>query len=226
MAKAVQVFRQNMLEGDRLVAEQKREQQAKEARAVAVEKLVSAFEVQAGAMTSVLASASTELEATARSMTGSATQTNQQAGEVALAARIASTGVQTVAAAAEELTASVGEISRQISQSTRMTSQAVDDARKTDATVKTLAEASNRIGKVVDLINAIAGQTNLLALNAALETAQAAETVTRSIATVSAVANDTGAAATQVLGSAGDLSRQAERLSGEVVVFLRGVRTA
>jgi hypothetical protein len=43
---------------------------------------------------------------------------------------------------------------------------------------------------------------------------------------VSAAANETGAAADQVLSAASNLSKQAERLSGEVTTFLAGVRAA
>ena len=313
MASAVQVFRDNMVEGDRLAAERKAEMQAREERAARVEALLGSFEAQIGQMTSVVAAASTELEMTARSMTHLAEQTNRQAGDVASAAETASMGVHTVAAAAEELSASVGEISRQIGQSAQMTRNAVESARVTDATVKALAEGSEKIGKVVELIADIAGRTNLLALNATIEaaragdagrgfavvasevknlatqtskateeiasqigqiqsatrsavdsiggisriieelggiataiaaaveeqgtataeiarnaheTSQATAMVTRNIAGVSAAANDTGTAASQVLGSAADLSTQADNLSGEIVVFMRGVRAA
>ena len=313
MADAVQVFKDNMIEGERLASAQEAERQAKEQRTVRVEALLGTFEAKVGEMTNVLAAASTELEATARSMTGSAEQTNRQAGDVAAAAELASAGVQTVAAAAEELSSSVGEISRQISHSAQMTREAVEGARMTDARVKVLAESAEKIGKVVELIADIAGQTNLLALNATIEaaragdagrgfavvasevknlaaqtarateeigtqvgqiqsatreavtsiggisriieelggiataiaaaaeqqgaataeiarnaqeTAHATDTVTRSIGGVSSVAGETGAAASQVLGSASDLSKQAEGLSGEVVVFMRGVRAA
>ena len=43
---------------------------------------------------------------------------------------------------------------------------------------------------------------------------------------VSQAASETGAAAGQVLTAAGDLSKQAEQLSGEVQTFVAGVRAA
>jgi methyl-accepting chemotaxis protein len=51
----------------------------------------------------------------------------------------------------------------------------VGDARRTDRTVRTLAESAAKIGAVLDLITAIARQTNLLALNATIEAARAGE---------------------------------------------------
>jgi len=50
--------------------------------------------------------------------------------------------------------------------------------------------------------------------------------VTANISGVSQAANQTGTAAQQVLGAAGDLSRQAERLNGEVTRFVAGVKAA
>ena len=49
---------------------------------------------------------------------------------------------------------------------------------------------------------------------------------TVNITRVSEAANDAGAAARQVLGAAADLSRQAERLTGEVQGFVREVQAA
>ena len=49
------------------------------------------------------------------------------------------------------------------------------EAAKTGETVETLAQAAERIGGIVQLINDIASQTNLLALNATIEAARAGE---------------------------------------------------
>jgi methyl-accepting chemotaxis protein len=58
------------------------------------------------------------------------------------------------------------------------------------------------------------------------QTAQSAQSVTATISGVSQAANDTGAAAEQVLGAAGGLSSQAEQLTAEVQRFVTGVRAA
>uniref|UniRef100_UPI0005B28002 methyl-accepting chemotaxis protein n=1 Tax=Methylobacterium sp. B34 TaxID=95563 RepID=UPI0005B28002 len=87
----------------------------------------------------------------------------------------ASGNVQTVAAAAEELTHSIEEINQRIAVSSRMANDAVEEVGKTNGTVAGLAEAAQKIGEVVTLIQSIAGQTNLLALNATIEAARAGE---------------------------------------------------
>ena len=61
-------------------------------------------------------------------MSGTASQTNEQAGTVASAAQQMSANVQTVSASAEELGASINEISRQVAQSAEITAKAVRDA--------------------------------------------------------------------------------------------------
>jgi len=83
--------------------------------------------------------------------------------------------VQSVAAATEELSASISEISQQVAQSTTIAQRAVGQARETDATINGLAQASQKIGEVADLIRDIANQTNLLALNATIEAARAGD---------------------------------------------------
>jgi methyl-accepting chemotaxis protein len=175
MASAVQVFKENMLRANALASAQASEQAMKEQRSSRVSDLVRGFKLTIAKMAEVLSIAASELQVTAQSMSSSAIQTNQQASSVAAAAEEASAGVQTVAASAEELTASIGEITRQVAQSAKMTEQAVADARQTDTIVRALAEGATKIGRVVDLINSIAGQTNLLALNATIEAARAGD---------------------------------------------------
>lgn len=175
MARAVEVFRINMIKADEAASAELVERLAKEERARLLEALVRAFEVKIGSLVAMLSSGSNELQTTAQSMSSTAGTTNQQATMVAAAAEEASVGVQTVAAAAEELSASISEISRQVTHSSIITNRAVADAQRTNAIVQTLSEGAQKIGQVVGLITNIAGQTNLLALNATIEAARAGD---------------------------------------------------
>ena len=145
------------------------------ARAQRISAATTDFEAMVGEMVGSLAGASTELEASATTLSSTADHAQGLATMVAAASEEASTNVQSVASATEELSSSINEISRQVQESARMASTAVDEAGATNGRVEQLAKAASRIGDVVELINAIAGQTNLLALNATIEAARAGE---------------------------------------------------
>jgi methyl-accepting chemotaxis protein len=176
MAETLEMLRQTSLTARTLQAEQSALEQRSEAeKRGALIALADRFDASVGQLVGLMASGSTELEATAQSMSGTATRTNDQAGMVSTAANQASTRVQTVAAAAEELSSSITEIARQMAQSAKITSHAVDSARRTDTIVRALAEGAQQIESVVELISTIAAQTNLLALNATIEAARAGD---------------------------------------------------
>jgi methyl-accepting chemotaxis protein len=176
MAAAVQVFKENMIEADRLRGEQEEMKQRAEAdRRKAMLDLADRFEGSVGGVVKAVTSAATELQATAQSMSATAEQTTRQSSVVAAASEETTQNVQTVASATEELSASIGEITSQVTESTRIVGEAVTQAEGTNNKVQGLAEAAQKIGDVVRLINDIAGQTNLLALNATIEAARAGE---------------------------------------------------
>jgi len=175
MAKAVQVFKDNGIENDRLAERQRAESTAKEARTKTIETLIAGFEKQVTNALQSLASSASELNATAASMAGTAEETTRQVTNVAAASEQATSNVQTVAVATEELSASVNEIGRQMEQSTRIAAQAVAEAEATTAAVLGLADMARNVDNVVKIISDIAGQTNLLALNATIEAARAGD---------------------------------------------------
>jgi methyl-accepting chemotaxis protein len=171
MSRAVEVFKENMIAADRLAGEQQAEHTRKEQRQIAIDGFISTFDQAVTESLRTLAAASTELNATAQSMSATAAETSDKSTAVATASEEASANVQTVAAATEQLSASISEISRQVADSTSVAGEAVAQAQRTDGEVQALADAAKRIGDVVKLINGIAGQTNLLALNATIEAA-------------------------------------------------------
>jgi methyl-accepting chemotaxis protein len=175
MARAVLIFKENMIKAKELAAKEAEAISARVARATRVNELTQAFDVDISTVLRSVASASTELQATASSMTATAEETSSQATAVAAATEEASTNVQTVAAASEELASSVNEISRQVAQSAAIAQKAVAEADRTNTTVQGLFNDAASIGDVVKLISDIASQTNLLALNATIEAARAGE---------------------------------------------------
>ena len=175
MAAAVRVFKDNMIEAERMSADKATENDIKMRRVQLLDELTRGFEAKVTELVGGLSAASSVMEDTARSMSSTAAATNRQAGVVAAASEQTSTNVHTVASATEELTSSISEIGRQVAQSTEIAARAVENARRTGDTARSLAEGAQKIGDVVTLIQSIAAQTNLLALNATIEAARAGD---------------------------------------------------
>ncbi|MGG2023313.1 methyl-accepting chemotaxis protein [Pseudomonas sp. S8] len=129
-----------------------------------------------------LASAADELNAVTLDSTHGLQQQNNEIEQAATAVNEMTTAVEEVARNA----VSTSDATRQSSESAQLgqarvidTASAIhalaSDVQHTGELVQSLANQSQDIGKVLDVIRAIAEQTNLLALNAAIEAARAGE---------------------------------------------------
>jgi methyl-accepting chemotaxis protein len=204
MADALQVFKDALIAKKAADEAAARDAEAKIERGRRVDSITRDFEAMIGEIVETVSSASTELEASAGTLTSTAERAQELATTVSAASEEASTNVQSVASATEEMASSVNEISRQVQESARMASDAVDQASRTNDRVGELSKAAARIGDVIELINNIAGQTNLLALNATIEAARAGE-AGRGFAVV---ASEVKALAEQTAKATGEIGQQ------------------
>jgi methyl-accepting chemotaxis protein len=224
MAGAFGVFKASMIKAEELAAKEMEAQRQRAERARQIELLTGKFDQDVTVVLKAVSAATTEMQATATAMTATAEETARQATAVANASEEASTNVATVSVATEELTSSIQEISRQVQQSAQVASRAVADADRTNVQVKGLAEAAQKIGEVIGLINDIAAQTNLLALNATIEAARAGE-AGKGFAVVASevksLANQTAKATEEIGGQIGGI----QQATGEAVSAIQSIAT-
>ena len=176
MAKAAQVFKNNIIETERLRTEREvQKQEADQERRQVMLDLAAKFETNVGGIVVGVTSAATELQSTAQAMTMTIEETTRQSATVAAASAQATENVQAVATATEELSSSIAEIGQQVTKSSGMIGEAVQRATWSNEQVQGLTAAAEKIGDVVKIISGIAAQTNLLALNATIEAARAGD---------------------------------------------------
>ena len=151
------------------------ERKAAAIRRETVDKMAHRIEQEAGAAVERVAERMGAMARDADAMAGSAERVSANAQHVAGAADQAMRNAQVVASASEELASSIREVSSQVEHASAVSREAA--AKGTDAreTIRSLSEAAEKIGNVVQTIADIAGQTNLLALNATIEAARAGE---------------------------------------------------
>ncbi len=204
MAEAVQIFKDNGLEMERLRIEQKAQEERTAAeRKALMNQLADNFEASVMGVVEAVSQRSTELNSAAQSLSALAIENEQEATAVAATSEQASMNVQTVASATTELSSAISEIGRQVIESANVARSAVTEAERVNHLVENLAISAQKIGEVVDLIDSISSQTNLLALNATIEAARAGD-AGKGFAVVAnevkSLANQTGRATEEIGG--------------------------
>ncbi|HMG79996.1 MAG TPA: HAMP domain-containing methyl-accepting chemotaxis protein [Xanthobacteraceae bacterium] len=175
MARTVVVFRDNMIERERLATVETQANTARAQRGETIAAMIDTFRSSVEQALARLREASGALESASSGLNDAADSVSSEAREAESRVSTAAVNVTTVASSIEELAASIGEIALQATRSTEVAGRAVAESKRTVTTMSELGTAANRIGEVIGLIQSIAGQTNLLALNATIEAARAGE---------------------------------------------------
>lgn len=175
IARAVEVFRQKLIERDELKREEERRAAERQAQAAQMAAAVERFRQEADAVLGFVRQTSSEMASTAAELTQVADHNRASAGAAEEQSARDAENVSAVAGATEELSATVREVGEQIHQAGRTTAEGAELGRQARGSVEALAQSAERIGAIVDLIRAIADQTNLLALNATIEAARAGD---------------------------------------------------
>jgi methyl-accepting chemotaxis protein len=209
MAAAMQVFKDNgarmrAMEAEKALLAKKTEGE----RNAAMRTVADGFERAVGNIIKTVATASSEIEAAAGSLTRTAETTQALSATVATTSQQSTSNVQSAAAASEEMASSISEISRQVHLSQSIAQTAVQQAEKTNAQIADLSQSASRIGEVVKMITGVAEQTNLLALNATIEAARAGE-AGRGFAVV---ASEVKALATQTAKATEEITAQISQM--------------
>ena len=171
-------------------------------RAGRTDALLNEFKTEMAESVSILHAAATSLQENAGKLGVATTRATEQAVTVSVTCQETSGKVNSAAQAGEELARTIAHVGENAAQSSRLAAEAVYEAERTSATIDEMAAVAKEIGKVTELITAIAGQTNLLALNATIEAARAGE-AGRGFAVV---AQEVKALAAQTAGATQEIS--------------------
>ena len=149
MARAVIVFRDTMIEREKLAAIQADASQAQSQRNNNIGLTIAQFKHSVESALSKLRGASMKLEMSSTDLNKSADVMSNEARTAEQRVAAASDNVTTAAGSVEELAASIGEIASQAAKSTDVAGRAVSEAQRTVTTMSDLGSAATRIGEVV-----------------------------------------------------------------------------
>jgi methyl-accepting chemotaxis protein len=185
---------------------------AKKRRAV-IDEVIAEFAAAIGSVLDAIKTASASLTATVSTAREVADDTVQRMAVASSAAAETTQRVMMTSHATEELSASIRHIGQEATRGLDMARAAVGDTQRNQQSIRSLHNAAEHIGSIVNIISTIASQTNLLALNATIEAARAGD-AGKGFAVVAA----------EVKALAGQTSHATEEISQQVAAIQDATR--
>ncbi len=176
IAKALEVFKGNILEAERLrEAQLQREAENQQERKALMARLADQLQDRVSDLVKRFISGSMTLSASAGQMRDAATETLRLSDD-ANARMIACTGeAETAAGTLRGLRDASHSLAGTASTSVSKAENAVRNVETAKSAIVELEKNADSVGEIVTFINTIAEQTNLLALNATIEAARAGD---------------------------------------------------
>ena len=221
IAGALETLRLNAIQAARLESEHRAQHEAREARAVRIEKLTLAFDAASSAAIHDVSIAGDAMRDDAKICSRLASVTSARASSVAAGAEEASVNVSTIASGAEEMSVAVGSVAQRIEACAGIATEAVREVSNADTRIDDLNQAVERIGTIIKFIQSIADQTNLLALNATIEAARAGD-AGRGFAVV---ATEVKQLATQTAKATEEIASQISSVETETAAVVGAIKT-
>ncbi|MFM2279868.1 MAG: hypothetical protein RLZZ444_2099, partial [Pseudomonadota bacterium] len=180
-----------------------------------IERLRQDFNIAVGKLQTVIA----EVKESSGSLEINANQMRQSADDLARRTEQQAASLEETSAALDEITSTVRVTSSRATDAARMVEGTRANAEKSGkvvseavAAMNRIENASNEIGKIINVVDEIAFQTNLLALNAGVEAARAGEAGKG----FAVVAQEVRELAGRAAGAAKDIKALVARSSDEV----------
>jgi len=224
-AVAAETMRQALIDADALAVDHRSRDAESRLRHASRGFFTQRFRSTIDELTVTFQTAGEEIRVTTAELGQRNTAMTKRTAHAVEAATCASRDVATVADAARRLLALIADCANKAAASKDATERTIADLGQTDATVRSLAAAAERIGTVVKLIEAIAAQTSLLALNATIEAARAGA-AGRGFAVV---ASEVKTLAQQTAKATGDISAQIHDIQhavNDTVAAIAGVSSS